>query len=135
MFESQKKQYLVNNGKEQFEDTLTNTLSSLRHKLLGETELGQHMADWVILPNVGKRVLQSVYEPVFSDLAIGDLWQAGKEIGHAGASDQFLGLALLEASGDLKPGHLILLVGAGAGFSCSVLLLKVMENDRTETAS
>jgi 3-oxoacyl-[acyl-carrier-protein] synthase-3 len=129
-----KKQYLTNNGKEQFESTLINTLTELREKLLTNTELGQHMADWVVLPNVGKRVLQSVYEPVFADLAIGDLWQAGKDIGHAGASDQFLGLSVLEQSGDLKPGHLVLLVGAGAGFSCSVMLLKVMDDFSYKTS-
>jgi len=120
-----KKVYLETNGKAQFEATLSATLTQLRQELLSNTVLREHMADWVVLPNVGKRVLASVYEPVFADLAIGDLWQAGQSIGHAGASDQFLGLSLLVQSGELKPGHLILLVGAGAGFSCSVMLLSV----------
>jgi 3-oxoacyl-[acyl-carrier-protein] synthase-3 len=123
-----KKAYLVLNGRETFEQTLSSALKTLRHRLIEHTELQHHMADWLVLPNVGKRVLNSVYQPVFADLAIGDLWQAGQQIGHAGASDQFIGLSLLAESGELRPGHLILLVGAGAGFSCSVLLLQVTEH-------
>ena len=120
-----KKAFLTEFGKEAFQQTMSDTLTQLRSGLLQDTELKDHMADWLILPNVGKRGLKSVYEPAFADLALDDLWHFGRSVGHTGASDQFLGLHWLQQSGELKSGHLILLVGAGAGFSCSVLLLRV----------
>lgn len=120
-----KRRFLSERGRAEFESTLTNALMVLRQRLLSNTCLRSEMADWLILPNVGKRVLSSVYEPAFSDLALDDMWRSGRTIGHAGAADQFLGLAKLLASDQLKPGQLVLLVGAGAGFSCSILLVEV----------
>ncbi|RJE76081.1 hypothetical protein BGP78_13795 [Pseudoalteromonas sp. MSK9-3] len=121
---SAKKDYLNKHGKEAFILNMQNALQSLKKTLMEETSLGTNKAKWLVLPNVGKSILSHLYEPIFLELAERNFWEFGQYIGHAGASDQFLGLALLKEKELLKPGDRIILIGAGAGFSCSTMLIE-----------
>lgn len=120
-----KKAYMSHYGKEGFINNMRVALCGMKQRLINETALSESVADWIVFPNVGKSILNGLYEPLFSDLATQNLWHVGKTIGHAGAADQFLGLATLIKSNKLKSGQKILMLGSGAGFSCSTLLLEV----------
>lgn len=120
-----KKAFLTQHGKARFIDLMHKALSNLSEQLQTQRLSASAQADYVILPNVGLSIQSSLYRLIFTPLAKTTLWDFGRTIGHAGASDQFLGLAHLWQSGRLRPGQKILLVGAGAGFSCSTLLLEV----------
>lgn len=54
------------------------------------------------------------------------LWGFGRRVGHLGAGDQFAGLNYLAENKELLAGDLILLMGAGAGFSFAAMVLEVL---------
>jgi len=123
-----KKSYMSQHGKARFFEVMQKTLDELRDGLISHTVLKHQLADWLILPHLGKGILSPLYEPTFNDLAISDTWEFGRTVGHTGAADQYVSLSYLLKHEQLRQGELILLVGAGAGFSCSVMLLEVCED-------
>jgi 3-oxoacyl-[acyl-carrier-protein] synthase III len=54
-------------------------------------------------------------------------WDFGRTTGHLGAGDQFAGLTNLLETGRLAVGDLVLLMGGGSGFSCSAVLLEIVD--------
>ncbi|KAA1249952.1 hypothetical protein F0Q45_12390 [Mycobacterium simiae] len=53
-------------------------------------------------------------------------WSELRKIGHVGPCDQILGLAHLVATGQLKPGQFVMLVGGGGAWRVTCLLLQVV---------
>lgn len=87
-------------------------------------------ADHYVLPNFGHDLLrQECLEPL-GLTAERTTWTWGTEIGHAGASDQFGGLAHLAETGRLAPGQRVLLVGVGGGFNWTCAVLEILEPPR-----
>jgi 3-oxoacyl-[acyl-carrier-protein] synthase-3 len=61
----------------------------------------------------------------------------GRRTGHVGSGDQLIGLTHLLEYGALRPGDLVLLLGGGAGFTCTTALVEILEAPAwtpTETA-
>ncbi len=54
-------------------------------------------------------------------------WDYGRRVGHCGAVDQFIAFEHLLATGGLKPGDHLLMVGFGSGTSCAAAVFKVIE--------
>ncbi len=91
----------------------------------GEAELAE--IDHFVLPNFGRRRLESSYLRSLGIDVDRTTWSWGRQVGHLGAGDQFAGLDHLIGSGALGPGDLCLLAGVGAGFSWSCAVVEVME--------
>jgi len=129
-----KKSFLEAFSREGFVEPIQRALTRLRNALLDKYNLREHPARWLIPPFVGNSIREETYEAHFGDLATHNAWQFGREIGHTGASDGLLGLHLLRQKGHLQPGDRVLIISAGAGFSCSVVLLEMQSpKDQEET--
>lgn len=78
----------------------------------------------VIVPSAGR----TKFDRQLGSLAAFDIarsnWQFAQTIGHMGASDQMVGLAHLVTEGTLRAGDRILLLGGGAGFTCTCAVLE-----------
>lgn len=120
-----KKSFLADFSREGFIQPIQQALAGLRKSLLEQYDLIEKPARWMIPPFVGNSIRLETYEAHFKDLAIHNAWQFGREIGHAGASDGLLGLHLLRQSHQLRSGDQVLIISAGAGFSCSLVLLEM----------
>lgn len=84
-------------------------------------------ADHIVFPNFGRTMLrQEVLEPLGLDLDK-TLWSWAREIGHAGATDQFGAWDHLIAQGLLKPGQRVQMTGIGIGFNWTSAVLEVVE--------
>jgi 3-oxoacyl-[acyl-carrier-protein] synthase-3 len=81
--------------------------------------------DHVVVPNFGRELLQEeCLDPLGVDVSR-TVWEWGRGVGHAGAADQFAGLARLVESGRARPGQTVLLVGVGGGFNWTCALLRM----------
>ncbi|MEU8567259.1 ketoacyl-ACP synthase III family protein [Streptomyces pathocidini] len=80
---------------------------------------------WVAMPYVGERMVRAVMcRPLRVPLEH-TTWWAGRRLGHAGGADQFHGLSALLEQGRVRPGQYGLLLGMGAGFSWTAVVLHV----------
>jgi 3-oxoacyl-[acyl-carrier-protein] synthase-3 len=92
-------------------------------------EAGIHFsdADHIVFPNFGRMMLkQEILEPL--ELTIDQTtWTWAREIGHAGATDQFGALDHLARQGELRPGQKVVLTGIGIGFNWTTVVLEILE--------
>jgi len=78
----------------------------------------------VIVPAVGKTKLDWQLQALIPVDINRTNWRFARQMGHLGAGDQFVGLERMCAEGGLEPGDRILLVGGGAGFTCTSAVLE-----------
>lgn len=119
-----KKQFLEKYGKSSLQQLTTSHLQSLRKEL--EDSAGMKITDVnaVIVPNLGYDLLFTNYlEPLGLD-TINNTCLWGQSVGHLGCGDCFIGLNILDKSNKLKVNDKILLIGAGAGFSWTFMLVR-----------
>ncbi|MER5863924.1 ketoacyl-ACP synthase III family protein [Kitasatospora sp. NPDC002040] len=84
-------------------------------------------ADHIVFPNFGRTMLeQEVLAPLGLELEQTH-WEWGREIGHAGATDQFGALDQLVQKGELRPGQRVLMTGIGLGFNWTSVVLEITE--------
>jgi 3-oxoacyl-[acyl-carrier-protein] synthase-3 len=57
-------------------------------------------------------------------------WEFGRQNGHLGAGDQFAGLDDLLSRDELAVGDKVLLIGGGAGFSCTCAVIEIVDQHR-----
>lgn len=55
-------------------------------------------------------------------------WYYGRTTGHLGAADNLAGLHHLITSGAVRPGHKILLVGGGTGYTCTLAVVEILKD-------
>lgn len=128
-----KQQYNVRDSKKQFFTKYGLTiLTSETHKALKklyQSIFSENIVlsdiKYFIFPNLGKKILEENYYPVFKCKDNKTLWNFGSTVGHLGTSDCFAGLCFLEDNNKLKTGDYILMIGAGAGFSWTACLLEI----------
>jgi len=93
---------------------------------LAEADTDLPAIDWYVLPNFGRRRMESNF---FRPLGVDPdrtAWDWGRGVGHLGAGDQFAGLAHLLDSGRLRPGQRCAMIGVGGGFSWSCAVLEMV---------
>jgi len=92
---------------------------------LTEAGLRQDDVSWYVVPHLGRpRMELQMFDPLDIPVAR-TTWSWGSSVGHLGAGDQFAGLAHLHDSGELTPGSVCVLLGAGAGFAWSAAVLEI----------
>ncbi|WP_030772400.1 MULTISPECIES: ketoacyl-ACP synthase III family protein [unclassified Streptomyces] len=117
-----KKRYLAAHGTDSLREATRRAVREIRRVLL------PHGTDpalrRVVYPNLGLPLLQENYFPEFPGGAQRSLWDFGATVGHLGSGDQIAGLDHLEHHHTFDPGDRILLLGAGAGFTWTGVLLE-----------
>ena len=58
-------------------------------------------------------------------------WEFGRRNGHLGAGDQFAGLEDLLSRKEIEVGDKVMLIGGGAGFSCTCAVVEIVDEPRT----
>ena len=76
--------------------------------------MGESLTDWDVRKAYGVDLARTT-------------WEWGREQGHLGAGDQFAALAHLFETRQVHPGDLVLLNGAGTGFSFSSAVVEILE--------
>lgn len=126
-----KQAFMQRNGKSAFFDALSVALDRLEAGVLTFLDQSGIRLKAVVTPFVGESVRASTYDARFHPLAPLNTGQFGASVGHTGTSDQFLGFAHLIDSGAIRPGDCALLIGAGAGFSLSAMVLRLNQQPST----
>lgn len=80
----------------------------------------------VIVPAVGKSKLDWQLQALIPVDIRKTNWRFAAAMGHLGAGDQFVGLERMVAEGELVPGDRVLLVGGGAGFTCTSVVVEYL---------
>ncbi len=114
-----KRRFLAEHGRQGFEQACRSALRSIQDRL-GATDRVDH----IVFPNVGRELLQANYYPAFAHAEAKSLWPFARTVGHLGTADAIAGLYQLVHDGALHAGKRVLLVGAGAGFTISGVLLE-----------
>lgn len=119
-----KKQYIDLHGGKAFFDRLNQALDRLEANVKMFLSAQNISLKAVVTPFVGRSIRATTYDARFNPLAPINTSDFGASIGHTGTSDQFIGLSYLIDSDILKPKQHALLIGAGAGFSLSAMIVR-----------
>jgi 3-oxoacyl-[acyl-carrier-protein] synthase III len=122
---SSKKRFLDIYGNNELGSTTKESLQLIYDDLIDGIRINKANIKYFIFPNVGKKLLINNYYPVFNCNDSDTLWDFGKRVGHLGSGDCIAGLSFLKEKGKLKQGDLIIMIGAGAGFSWTGCLLEI----------
>lgn len=117
-----KRAFLSRHGGEALGELTRAAVASIRDALLPEGETDGIRA--VVYPNLGRPLLESSYFPELPGGADRSLWSFGATVGHLGTADQIAGLDAWTHRADPEPGERVLLIGAGAGFTWTGMLLE-----------
>jgi 3-oxoacyl-[acyl-carrier-protein] synthase III len=96
------------------------------HARLDEAGLTVSDVSRFVFPNVGLRHLGEIVKPLGIDVSQ-TTWELGRTTGHVGAADQINGLTYLLEQGQLDVGDRVMLIGIGAGFFWSSVLVEIVE--------
>lgn len=117
-----KRRYLAEHGQAAIAHESKQALLRIKSKLLpGDAE---RELDHIVFPNLGEELLEANYYPVFESARQKSLWAFGRTVGHLGTADAVAGLYELTVVRSLSAGTRVLLIGAGAGFTFSGVLLE-----------
>ena len=119
-----KRDYIERNGSKAFFDQLNLALDDLEKSVEKYVGMLGKPLKAVVTPFVGRSIRSSTYDAKFNRFAPINLGWFGESVGHTGVSDQFVGFSHLVDCGVLKSGDHVLLIGAGAGFSLSAMIVR-----------
>lgn len=121
-----KKAFLGGGGRERFVAAVGEKVSEVIARGLDDAGIAPDdpRIDCVVLPRLGVSALRDIYGPVVSSVTGAPQLDLGGRTGHLGAGDVAAGLATLVAEDRLAPGRIAVLLGAGAGFTWSCLVVR-----------
>jgi 3-oxoacyl-[acyl-carrier-protein] synthase-3 len=122
---ARKRAFLQTRSGEELVASTRAAMTRLWQQIAWHTGWGAEDIDHFVFPNLGAKVLESSYFPPFPAAQARSAWDFGRTVGHLGTSDCAAGLAHLITAGRIKLGDRVLLIGAGAGFSWSMLALSI----------
>jgi 3-oxoacyl-[acyl-carrier-protein] synthase III len=118
---SAKRRFLSENGADRLKRATRAAVNEIRRALLPDGD--DPRLRRVVYPNLGLRLLEENYFPEFPGGEAKSLWDFGRTVGHLGSGDQIAGLDHL-ADEEFAVGDRVLLLGAGAGFTWTGMLLE-----------
>ncbi len=121
-----KKNFLASYDKGGFTKPIEKKLNLMLEELIDNFDLDTKPVEWLVTPFLGNKIRESVYDKIFAPYALNTSWDFGKTIGHTGTGDALLGLWKLHSNNLLISGQRVLLISAGAGFTCSAMLLEII---------
>ncbi len=121
-----KRAYLAERGRETLTEHTRAAVGTIRDSLLpGDAQDGlKH----IVFPSLGIELMRDNYFGVFADGMAKSLWGLSRTTGHLGSGDAPVGLYHLVEQGQLQPGDTVLLLGAGAGFTWTGVLIEVTDH-------
>lgn len=128
-----KQAFMRRHGAGKFFDVLGAGLARLKERLTAALDAQGIVARAVVTPFVGRSVSDTTYARHFHPLGAINTAGFGAQLGHTGTADQLLGLAHLLSSGQLAAGDAVILIGAGAGFSLSAMVVRVLRLPDVDT--
>lgn len=120
-----KKAFLATHGQDGFTGPLNAALFRLKTGLLAHPAWDGPV-EWVLTPFVGSKIRDATYDAAFAELGRRSGWEIGKHLGHLGTTDGWVGLEEIRRSGAVARGDRILIVSAGVGFSCGLVLIEML---------
>jgi 3-oxoacyl-[acyl-carrier-protein] synthase-3 len=117
---SAKRRFLSEHGLDKLRESTRAAVKEISRALLPDGD--DPRLRRVIYPNLGLKLLEENYFPEFPGGADTSLWSFGRTVGHLGSGDQIAGLDHL-AGEEFEPGDRLLLLGAGAGFTWTGMLV------------
>ncbi len=88
---------------------------------------------YLALPRLGRSVLEQAYLPAVAGLTGAEVVEFGRATGHLGAGDAIANLADIDTFHAPRPGEVVLLLSAGAGFSWTCVALRARGRDQPGT--
>lgn len=122
---SAKRRFLARHGRDHLRDSTRAALQALKRRIFAGDDAAERAVRHIFFPHLGLDLLRDNYFPVFSDGEARSLVAFGAEVGHLGTCDQVVALASLLDNGALDTGDQVLLIGAGAGFCWTAVLLEI----------
>ncbi|WP_026422610.1 ketoacyl-ACP synthase III family protein [Actinokineospora inagensis] len=121
-----KKDFLRLAGKERFMDLVRDKVATVVRRGLADAGIHPHDSriTRVILPRLGVSTARDIYGPVVGSVVRAPVLDVGSRTGHLGAGDVPASLADLYADDDLAAGEIVVLLGAGGGFTWSCLVVE-----------
>ncbi|HEY5834841.1 ketoacyl-ACP synthase III family protein [Streptomyces sp.] len=118
---SAKRRFLTEHGMDRLREATRAAVREISQALLPEGD--DPRLRRVVYPNLGLKLLEENYFPEFPGGADASLWSFGRTVGHLGSGDQIAGLDHL-AGEEFDSGDRLLLLGAGAGFTWTGMLVE-----------
>jgi 3-oxoacyl-[acyl-carrier-protein] synthase-3 len=116
-----KRRFLATHGQHRLRNATRAALMALKQQVVGH--LRPQALRHVLVPHLGRDLLRENYFSVFEGAESLCPLGLGLSLGHLGTTDQLVALHHLMRTGAAKPGEQVLLIGAGAGFSWTAVLL------------
>ncbi|MEU1779076.1 ketoacyl-ACP synthase III family protein [Streptomyces abikoensis] len=120
-----KRRYMKRVGSEFVVERLVTGLLANTERTLAEAETSMDAITRVVVPNVGRELLEWEFLAPYKIDVDRTVWDWGRRTCHIGGGDQFAGLTYLLESGQLRPGDQVLVVGVGIGFSWTTAVVQV----------
>lgn len=121
---SAKRRFLMAHGQHRLRNGTRAALTALKRRLV--RHLRPQALRHVLCPHLGRDLLRDNYFSVFEGAEPLCPMHLGLALGHLGTSDQLVALHHLLRTGAAQPGEQVLLIGAGAGFSWTAVLLDLL---------
>ena len=119
-----KRKFIENHGKNIIMERTLSALILLKKKM--QLAFESDRVKYIAFPNLGKQILESSYYPHFKDVEKKSLWFYGSTIGHLGSADCVTSLAHLVKKNLLMKNDQVILLGAGAGFTWTGIVIEIM---------
>ncbi len=119
-----KKQYLSKYGRDVLKQQTSYSLLKLYDDFKSITKIDKSMIDLIVTPNLGDELVVNNYLKSLGLMDIPNTTAWGKTVGHLGCGDCMIALDIIDKKGEVKSGDRVLLLGAGAGFSWSLVLVR-----------
>ncbi|MCW5222379.1 hypothetical protein D5041_01835 [Verminephrobacter aporrectodeae subsp. tuberculatae] len=119
-----KRRFLSTQGRERLQRGTREALTGIKGRLFANAK-SERAVRYILFPHLGLDLLRDNYFPAFEDAQARSLFSFGASVGHLGTTDQIVALDALIRTGRLNPDDRVLLIGAGAGFSWTGVLLEI----------
>ncbi|MEV0975845.1 3-oxoacyl-[acyl-carrier-protein] synthase III C-terminal domain-containing protein [Streptomyces sp. NPDC049915] len=122
-----KKEFLTANPALPFGPIAHDAVTSVVARALRDAGVGPDDARLraAALPRLARHVIADAYEPAFREVCAAPVVRLGSDTGHLGAGDAVANLSDLLDRDDVRPGDLLVLLSAGAGFTWSAAIVEV----------
>ncbi|MEI5998286.1 ketoacyl-ACP synthase III family protein [Paraburkholderia bengalensis] len=118
--------FLEKGGTSSFFDAMEDGIKRLHQRLTGALGRLGVQGRAVVTPFSGRGISGNTYGRYFHPLAEVNTDELAATTGHTGTADQLVGLASLIDSGTVQAGECVILIGAGAGFSLSAMVIRLL---------
>jgi 3-oxoacyl-[acyl-carrier-protein] synthase III len=121
--------YVKDNGEEVFVDLVSRIGTAERQTMdvvLADAGIRPDQVSRWVFPNMGLSLTDWDARADYGAPISRSTWEWGRRVGHLGGGDQFAALEHLALTGAVSDGDLVLLHGAGTGFTYTSALLEIL---------